>query len=615
MLVLCDSSNGDNDFPLTVVANADVAVRRAAGIIIQTINTNNAGNKPTKIGFATGSTMIPLYAELVSEYKRGHVSFKNVVGANLDEYAVASGHHESYRTYMQEHLFNHIDINPDNTHLPNGGNTDLDAACAEYEATLQKIGQLDIQLVGIGVDGHIGFNEPPASKDSRVHVEKLDPSTVLVNRPPSQYAITMGIANIMSAKSIIFIATGESKANIMRKLMRSEADYPDMPASFLKSHTNVIAICDWDAVSRIDMAREEVNKMVRRGALDRFSEDFTWGKRVLIMSPHPDDDVIGVGGLMARHSEDCEISVVYQTTGRNAVGESSLRHHMAFIESIFKKPKISTKLVSMGIRRAEAKIAAGICGITDIEFMEMPFYRRKRREKKPPYIEDNDVVAMIKVIAEKRPDIMIINGDADPNLTHVYCRTAILRALARIQGPADVVDAAINAGINAGIDTTTNTPQYNLDIARLEVNEPFADDESGDGEGDGGDGGDNVVGDANGDADGVNDNGIENTEDTQSTEKERISLYEYCSAWGEFSLSDVSVIIPLTEEQLRTKEEAVLAHESQNPPVAHNGNTTPFHERAVDRPRDALALLKKMGFDYPSHIAGVELLVQNESLI
>lgn len=614
------SDNVGSSLPITVVADAPAAVRRTAAAIIQIINTNDADAKPTKIGFATGSTMIPLYAELVSEYKRGHVSFKNVIGANLDEYAVARDHPESYYTYMHTHLYDHVDINPANVHLPDGSGginnnssaassgssitRSLDAACAAYEARLKEIGSFDIQLVGIGVDGHIGFNEPPASKDSRVHVEKLDPSTVLVNRPPSQYAITMGIANIMSAKSIIFIATGESKASVMKQLTQSPPDQPNMPASFLKSHPNVMAVCDWDAASKIPAAREEVNKMVRRGIFNSFNDEFVWGKRVLIMSPHPDDDVIGVGGLMARYSKDCEISVMYQTTGRNAVAEASLHHHMTFIESIFKKPTISTKLVAMGIRRAEAKIAAGICGVTDVDFMEMPFYRRKRREKKPPHVEDNDIVAMTRVITEKRPDMIIINGDVDPNHTHVHCKTAILHALMRLQRPVGVAnDAADNDSDNSSSDDSVGDADGTdtADASQLEVNEPY--------------------GEINATAVAPNainaetyteDGGDDAVRGMVHNHTEPIPLYEYCSAWGEFSLSDVSAVIPLTEEHLRIKEEAVRAHESQNPPVAHNGNSTPFHERAVNNPRDALALLKKMGFDYPSHIAGVELLMLND---
>jgi glucosamine-6-phosphate deaminase len=561
--------------PITIVATPEIAARRVANIIICTINTNDNADRPTKIGFATGNTMIPLYKELVGEYKRGHVSFKNVVGVNLDEYTVDKNHPDSYHTYMQQHLYSHVDINPENIYLPNGGDSDISLACKEYETILEELGELDVQLLGIGVDGHIGFNEPPADKNSTVHIEKLDESTVAVNNPPSRYAITMGIANILNSKTIILIATGETKADIICKLLETEADNPLMPASYIKSHPHTTVICDWDAVSKVPLVRDEVNKMVKRGAMNAISEVFTVEKRITITSPHPDDDVIGVGGAMSRYSGDCKMSVIYQTTGRNAVSKSSLRHHDAFVKSIFKKPRISEKLIMMGIRRAEATIAAQLCGVDDVNFMEMPFYKRKRREKMPAHVEDNDVIAMMKIIEEKKPDILIINGDADPNLTHVHCKTAIIRALKRInKDTADLHTAP------TGIDMTKTADMESLEIVEEfeNANAPYIDDVSN------------------------NNNNNDNSGNT------KIVVYEYCSAWGEFSLSDVDVIIPLTAEQMQIKEHAILAHESQNPPIAHNGVVTPFHERARTNARDAMLLLQKMGFDYSDRVVGIELL-------
>jgi len=519
--------------PINVVANVDVAVRRAACTIVRIINMNNSVSQPTKIVFATGATMIPLYAELVREYNRGHVSFQNVIGANLDEYDIEPSHPESYHTYMWDNLYRYVDINPNNIYLPtcylpadsqSTSRENKSELCNKYASTLDTLGPFDIQLLGIGRNGHIGFNEPPCRKDSSVHIVKLAASTCAVNTAPSQYAITMGIADIMKAQRIILIATGEAKADTIVQLIDSQPNNEDMPASFIKSHPNAMMICDWDAACKVDIMREKVNEIVKNGALNNYLSVFGENaSTITIMSPHPDDDVIGVGGAMSHLSATHDISVVYQTTGRNAVNKDALLHHKMFLESLGKgRITVSDSLIATNIRRTEATIAAKICGVDDVEFLEMPFYKRKVDDSNAPHVELDDVEYMRDVIKRRNPDILLINGDTDPNHTHNHCRTAVIKAL----------------------DDNPSPP----------------------------------------------------------------TVFEYCSAWGEFSLTKVSVIIPLTEQQLQIKERAVLAHVSQNPPIAHNGNATPFHERAVSNPRDALALLIKMGFEYPSHIAGVELL-------
>jgi LmbE family N-acetylglucosaminyl deacetylase len=217
-----------------------------------------------------------------------------------------------------------------------------------------------------------------------------------------------------------------------------------------------------------------------------------------------------------------DISIVYQTTGRTAVSSSIVAYHREFLNTVFKTHSVSDATIGVAVRRIEAKTAAQICGITDVRFIEMPFYKRISKDRRSPHVENNDVELVLAILDEKQPTHIIINGDSDPNHTHDLCKTAITRAVARAQS--------------------------------------------------------------------------------------RPNVYEYCSAWGEFALSEVALVIPLTKHQLKMKKRAILAHESQNPPLVHSGDPTPFHTRAVVNARDTLALLKKMGFTYHADVMGVEVL-------
>lgn len=203
------------------------------------------------IGLATGSTPLPLYRELIAREKAGIMDFSRVRSANLDEYkGLAPDHPQSYRRFMQENLFDHISIQPENTIVPDGLTTDVDAMCAAYEKQIEDWGGVDVQLLGIGHDGHIGFNEPENCFPVQTHEVKLTDMTRDANKrffsslaEVPTAAFTMGIGTVMAAKKILMLITGADKREILRKAFFGPVT-PEVPASILQFHPNVTVICD-----------------------------------------------------------------------------------------------------------------------------------------------------------------------------------------------------------------------------------------------------------------------------------------------------------------------------------------------------------------------------------
>lgn len=231
------------------VQDYEAMSQKAADVFIRTINEE----KQPILGLATGSTPIKLYENLIEEYKKGTISFQHVRTYNLDEYVGLSRDNEnSYHYFMKENLFDHVDIPVEQTHIPDGVASDPEVACADFEASLAEGGAIDLQVLGLGLNGHIGFNEPGTPFDKRTHVVELDASTRKANarffanidEVPTQ-AITMGIATILEAKEILLLVQGEKKAEILRKVINGEVT-EDVPASILQRHPNVTIITDID---------------------------------------------------------------------------------------------------------------------------------------------------------------------------------------------------------------------------------------------------------------------------------------------------------------------------------------------------------------------------------
>ena len=239
---------------LISVKNRSEAGKCAAKMIIDLI-----AKKPNAtLGLATGSSPETTYAELTDAYERGEVSFSSVSTVNLDEYVGLCGSHpQSYRYFMEEKLFSKVNIKRENTHLPNGMANDLTAECERYNEVIRSLAPIDIQLLGIGHNGHIGFNEPSEFFTENTHVVDLSTSTIEANSRffPTESdvpkrAITMGIGQIMAAKSIILLAFGEEKSAILHTALTGDVT-PTCPASVLQHHPNLTLIADTAALSKM----------------------------------------------------------------------------------------------------------------------------------------------------------------------------------------------------------------------------------------------------------------------------------------------------------------------------------------------------------------------------
>lgn len=234
-----------------VTENYEEMSKKAAEVVIEIVKANPNAT----LGFATGSSPIGLYQNMIKDHKENGTSYKNVKSVNLDEYVgLTADHDQSYAYFMRTNLFDSLDIELSNTNLPCGSAKDLQAECDRYNALLDENKQ-DIQVLGIGSNGHIGFNEPGTPFDSVTHVVDLTESTIKdnsrlfnsIDEVPRQ-ALSMGIKNIMNAKSIVMVVSGKNKAEALRGMVKGEIT-PALPASVLQLHPFVTVVCDKDAAS------------------------------------------------------------------------------------------------------------------------------------------------------------------------------------------------------------------------------------------------------------------------------------------------------------------------------------------------------------------------------
>lgn len=237
------------------VANYEEMSQKAAECIIRQVK-----EKPDSVlGLATGGTVIGTYQLLAKDHQKNGTSYRQILTVNLDEYiGISPEHEQSYHFYMKKRLFDHIQIPPENTYLPDGQAEDLEEECKRYDERIESLGGIDLQLLGIGVNGHIGFNEPGTPFDSKTHIVELSESTRKANarffntlEEVPKKAITMGIETIMKSKKILLLASGLKKAPIIRKLFQ-EGITEEIPASVLKKHENVVLIADEEALFLVD---------------------------------------------------------------------------------------------------------------------------------------------------------------------------------------------------------------------------------------------------------------------------------------------------------------------------------------------------------------------------
>lgn len=232
------------------VSNYEAMSKAAAEIFINEVKSN----PNIVLGLATGGTPEGMYNEIVSDHKENGTSYENVTSFNLDEYVGLHGDNgASYRYYMNDHLFSHVNINKENTYVPFGVSEDLNQDCLNYEAKMKELGPINLQVLGIGGNGHIGFNEPGTSFDSITHVVDLDESTIEANAryfdsidDVPKKAVSMGISTIMRSEKILLLASGESKLDAITELLKGDIN-ENMPASVLRNHPDVTIIVDESA--------------------------------------------------------------------------------------------------------------------------------------------------------------------------------------------------------------------------------------------------------------------------------------------------------------------------------------------------------------------------------
>jgi len=588
------------------------------------------------LGLATGSTPKTLYAELVRIHKEEKLSFKNVITFNLDEYyPISNKALQSYHRFMKVNLFNHIDIKPENIHIPNGEilKEDIKEHCRQYEKMIKDAGGIDLQILGIGNNGHIGFNEPGSGIYSKTRLITLDNSTRIANAyefanisEVPRLAITMGIGEILKSKKIILLAWGSNKAPVIKQAVEDD-DSEHVPASLLQNHDDVTFVVDEAAASELTRNKspwltgdcEWTPKMIKKAVvnmalklkkpvLSLTNSDYNeyglsdllveqgdayeinlqvyymlrdsitgwpagkpnanlpehpersdpYPKRCIIFSPHPDDDIISMGGTFQRlHEQGNNVHIGYQTSGNIAVTDEFVTRFLDFavgFEEIAgidtsKSGKIlanarkflsnkksnqtdtpSIRAIKGLIRRCEAKATCRYVGLKDenIHFMDLPFYETGTIEKKP--MSEKDVKITMELLRKIKPHQVYCAGDfADPHGTHIVCFNVVAEALKRIK----------------------------------------------------------VAGD-----EWIND----------------CWLWLYKGAWQEWNIEEIEMAIPMSPDQVLKKRFGIFIHQSQKDMVPFQGSDSrEFWQRAEERNAGTANLYADLGL---THYAAMEAFVR-----
>jgi glucosamine-6-phosphate deaminase len=530
--------------PVKIFADAPSGSAFAAAEIARLIRDKQSRGEKCVLGLATGSTPKSLYAELVRLHKEESLSFANVITFNLDEYyPIEKDAWQSYNSFMHRLLFDQIDIDKENIFIPDGTlpKEEIKKHCAEYEKKIEEAGGIDLQVLGIGNNGHIGFNEPGSSIHSRTRLINLENSTRLANAyefanisDVPRLALTMGISTIMKARRILLMAWGPAKAPVVRKAVEGSVT-ESVPASLLQQHQDCLFIIDEVAASELTRFKSPwltgeitwTSKMIKKAVVNMATalkkpilsltnhdyNEFGLGdliveegdsyeinlqvfymmrdsitgwpagkpdahlpthpersepypKKVIIFSPHPDDDIISMGGTFQRlHDQGHDVHVAYQTSGNIAVTDEFVTRFLDFAvgfesiaginnqtsEAIFKEvrsyiadkksnqvdtPQI--RAIKGLIRRCEAKATCRYVGIPEanVHFQNLPFYETGTIEKNP--MSEEDVRITMELLRKVKPHQIFCAGDlADPHGTHRVCLDVVFESLKRIRTEGD----------------------------------------------------------------------------------------------------------------------------------------------------------------------------------
>lgn len=600
--------------------------------IAQLIKEKQKNGQTCVLGLAAGISPIKLYQELIKIHKEEKLSFANVVVFNLNEYYLKNKKNSwSYAKYMQETFFDHVDIKPENIHTPKGNaNTErLKESCQNYERKIEEHGGIDLQILGIGRSGRIGFNEPGSHASSHTRIIALEESTIRdsakefgdINQVP-QRALTMGVATILKAKKIILLAWGRKKAKVIRKAVEGNIT-EEVPASFLQGHQNTQVIIDLDAANELTRVKtpwkvspcDWTPSLVKRAVVhlcketgkpilkltekdynnhslgelvishesaynvnlqvfNEMSNTITgWPggkpnaddtkrperktpvrKRVLVFSPHPDDDVISMGGTLRKLVEqNHEVYIAYQVSGNIAVADYELLRTLSFVKGflelnhkensqeyqhlasiisgadneIFKEKTTEILKLKGLLRKEEALSSCRYLGVNpdNIFFLNLPFYETGTIKKDKLGEKD---VSIVKELLEKiQPHQIFAIGDLmDPHDTHISCLGAILLALDKLK--KERKDWLANCWV-----------------------------------------------------------------------------WLYRGTWQEWPVNEIEMAVPMTPSELRLKRNAILRHQSQMESAPFmGGDSRLFWQRAEDRNRKTAEYYNQLGLPEYEAIEG-----------
>jgi len=536
--------------PTKIYSSSEEASKAVAQDIASLIRIRQLEAKPCILGLATGSTPKGVYAELVRLHKEESLSFQHVHTFNLDEYyPIEPVALQSYVRFMKEHLFDLVDILKENIHIPDGTlpKEEVPEFCKRYEAKIDELGGIDLQILGIGRTGHIGFNEPGSRIDSLTrmitldHITRIDAASDFFGEENvPRTAITMGIGSIFKAKKVILMAWGEGKASVIKKTIEGSVQ-ESIPATFLQHHPAATIVLDeaasleltkvktpwlvqevvWNeklikrsVVWLCGQVKKPILKLTDRDYIENGLSDLVtshgsaytinlkvfnllqktitgwpggkpnaddakrperkspFPKKAVIFSPHPDDDIISMGGTFIRLvDQGHDVHVAYQTSGNIAVYDADVirfvdfskdLHEILFadkvdIASFFHEISSSMEHKAPGeidsadvmrikglIRRGEAKATCRYVGIPDdhVHFLDMPFYETGLVKKNPLGREDIEIVK--RLLQQVKPQQIFAAGDlSDPHGTHRVCLKAIFIALEELKEEAWLKDCYV----------------------------------------------------------------------------------------------------------------------------------------------------------------------------
>ncbi len=576
--------------------NVHVMARHVAQNVAAVIRERNSLGQSAVLGLPAGSTPLSVYRELIRMHQEDDLDFSRVITFNLDDYyGIPLGSMQSYRRWIHEHFLSHVNVPEENINIPDSALpvNEIEEFCQDYEAKILAAGGLDLVLLGIGSNGHVGFNEPFSAADSRTRLVQLDPVSRRavasdffgIDNVPTQ-AITMGLGTILNSRKILMLALGEHKSRIVKEMVEGPPDRR-VPASFLKTHPDVVVLLDAAASSELtarqtpwkfaDIAWNEL--LVRRAVLwlceqtgkallklgdDDFRQHGLHGllkekgraqtichevfrlmqltieyhpagkeprKKIICFSPHPDDDVISMGGTLIRLNEDGhDVHIAYMTSGNIAVFDHDAQRLADLVTEYNRMFDVDRKrseeveqLVSSSlkgkppgepdvdevrkikalIRWSEAKAGAIKVGCREenCHFLDLPFYRTGTIDKRPWGTADVAIIA--ELIRRIQPDQIYVAGDlSDPHGTHRVCAEAVFQTLEEIKA--------------------------------------------------------------------------------KSGSRPDVLLYR--GAWQEYALHEIEVAVPLSPDDLHQKKKAIFMHESQTDEALFPGSDPrEFWERAVDR--------------------------------